>query len=92
MQKPRKVRQVAVSKPNPIGTGRVPHVRLSVRGPKKTGEAHHSFCDVNQQTQGWAGRAIEKYHFRPTYAKANVGHPSSSYGVARTRTAGLFST
>jgi hypothetical protein len=27
------------------------------------------------------GKAIEKYHLRPTYAEANVGHPSSSYWV-----------
>jgi hypothetical protein len=35
--------QESVSRQNPLGTGRVPHVRLSVRGPNKTGEAHHSF-------------------------------------------------
>jgi hypothetical protein len=29
----------------------VPHVRLSVRGPKKTGEAHHSFQSFDQQIQ-----------------------------------------
>jgi hypothetical protein len=34
-----------------IGTGRVPHVRLSVRGPKKKGEAHHSFQSFDQQIQ-----------------------------------------
>src|ERR1700744_5384253 len=27
-------RQESVSYPNPLGTGRVPHVRLSVRGPR----------------------------------------------------------
>jgi hypothetical protein len=50
----------------------VPHVRQSVRGPNKTGEAHHSFLLINQL------KAIETFHFRPTYALANVGHPSSS--------------
>ena len=29
----------------------MPHVRLSVRGPNKTGEAHHSFCEIEQQKQ-----------------------------------------
>jgi hypothetical protein len=53
----------------------VPHVRLSVRGPNKTGEAHHSFFRIDRL------KAIEMYHFRPTYAGANVGHPSSSYEV-----------
>jgi hypothetical protein len=52
----------------------VPKVRTSVPGPNKTGEAHHGFLPINQL------KAIEKYHFRPTYALANVGHPSSSYG------------
>jgi hypothetical protein len=50
----------------------VPHVRLSVRGPNKTGEAHHSFCEIERL------KAIETYHLRPTYAEANVGDPSSS--------------
>ena len=66
-------RQGSVFQQNPVGSGRVPHVRLSVRGPNKTGEAHQSFCEFDQL------KAIETYHFRPTYAEANVGHPSSSY-------------
>jgi hypothetical protein len=53
----------------------VPHVRLSVRGPNKTGEAPPRLF-VNR-----TAKAIETYHFRPTYAEANVGHPSSSCWV-----------
>jgi hypothetical protein len=45
----------------------VPHVRLSVRGPKTTGEAHNSFCDIDERIQAGPGKAIETYHFRPTY-------------------------
>ncbi len=59
----------------------MPHVRLSVRGPKKTGEAHHGFCNIDEQTQTSLVKAFETYHFRPTYAEANVGHPSCSIGV-----------
>jgi hypothetical protein len=51
-------RQESVSQQNPVGTGRVPHVRLSVRGPNKMGEAHHSFL------RNGTAKAIETYHFR----------------------------
>jgi hypothetical protein len=47
----------------------VPHVRLSVRGPNKTGEAHQSFLLINQL------KAIETYHFRPTYPDFLHGAP-----------------
>jgi hypothetical protein len=50
----------------------VPQVRQSVPGPNKGGEAHHSFLLINQL------KAIETHLIRPTYAEANVGHPSSS--------------
>jgi hypothetical protein len=42
---------------------------------RKSGEAHQSFLLINQL------KAFEKYRFRPRYALANLGHPSSSYGV-----------
>ena len=42
---------------------------------RNTGEAHHRFLLINQL------KAIETYHFRPRYAGANLGHPSSFYGV-----------
>ena len=51
----------------------MPQVRQSVPGPNKTGEAHHGFFEIDQL------KAIEKYHFRPRYALANLGHPSSPY-------------
>src|SRR5271155_3949506 len=61
----------------PIGTGRVPHVRLSVRGPNKTGEAHHSFCAIDQKIKAGQGKAVETYHFRPTYPDFLHGAPPS---------------
>ena len=42
---------------------------------RKSGEAHHSFLLIDQL------KAIETFHFRPRYALANLGHPSSSYWV-----------
>jgi hypothetical protein len=49
----------------------VPHVRRSVRGPKKMGEAHHSVCEFDQRK-----KAIKTYHFGPrTLVNA------SSYGL-----------
>jgi hypothetical protein len=39
---------------NAFDSGRVPDVRVSVRGPKKTGEAHHCFCNIDQQI--WLGK------------------------------------
>jgi hypothetical protein len=51
----------------------VPQVGQSVPGPNKTGEAHHCLFLINEL------KAIETYHFRPRYALANLGHPSSSY-------------
>ncbi len=35
----------------PSETGRVPHVRTSVRGPKKTGEAHSTLLDVQARSE-----------------------------------------
>ena len=48
----------------------MPHVRLSVRGPNRMGEAHHSFRETDQLE-----KAIETYHFRPRYALANLAAP-----------------
>jgi hypothetical protein len=89
----------------------VPHVRLSVRGPNKTGDpdflyaapnrfACAAFCKESRMKfanatklhrksggsppwllQNRTEKAIETYHFRPRYALANLGHPSSSYWV-----------
>jgi hypothetical protein len=59
----------------------MPQVRLSVPGPKMTGEAHKSFCSIYKKSMAGQGKAIETNHFRPTYAEANVGHPSCSYWV-----------
>ena len=53
----------------------MPHVRLSVRGLKMTGEAHHSFCGVDEQIQAGTGKAIETYRFRPTYPDFLHGAP-----------------
>jgi hypothetical protein len=47
----------------------VPHVRQSVPGPNKSGEALHSFLRIDQQ------KAIETYHFRPTYPDFLHGAP-----------------
>jgi hypothetical protein len=47
---------------------RVPHVRTSVRGPNKMGEAPQLLCYPRL-------KAIEKSRLRPTYAGANMGHP-----------------
>jgi hypothetical protein len=55
----------------------VPHVRLSERGPNKTGEAHHSFL------RNRTAKAIETYHFRPTYAEANVGTRPVPIGLSQ---------
>jgi hypothetical protein len=55
-----------------LGIGRVPHARLSVRGPKMI--CFDRFCcSISQKTMVGFARFI-----RPTYAEANVGHPSSS--------------
>jgi len=52
----------------------VPHVRLSVRGPKMI--CFDCFCcSISQKAMVGFARLI-----RPTYAEANMGHPSSSYG------------
>jgi hypothetical protein len=54
----------------------VPHVRLSVRGPKMI--CFDCFCcSISQKAMVGFARLI-----RPTYAEANVGHPSSSYWVS----------
>jgi hypothetical protein len=89
----------------------VPHVRLSVRGPNKTGDPDFLYAAPDttacaafskesrmrcanatklhrksggsppQLLRNRTAKAIETYHFRPTYAEANVGHPSSSSWV-----------
>src|ERR1700679_2710033 len=53
------------------------------RSPKRTwaekeGEAHNSFHLIEQQIQGGDRKSNRKYHFRPRYAEANLGHPSCS--------------
>jgi hypothetical protein len=54
----------------------VPHVRPGVRGPKMICiDCFLQLIDSQKAMVGFA-RLI-----RPTYAEANVGHPSSSYGV-----------
>ena len=47
----------------------MPHVRLSVRGPNKTGEAHHSFFEIERQKQS------KHIIFRPTYPDFLHGAP-----------------
>jgi uncharacterized protein (DUF885 family) len=47
------------------------------------GEAHQSFCDIDQQIQTGIEKAFETYRFRPTYAEANVGHPSRPIRLCR---------
>ena len=51
----------------------VPHVRPSVRGTKKMGKAQPLLLLRR------AGKAFETCRFRPTYARANLGHPSCSW-------------
>ena len=43
-------------------------------------EAHERLTSVELNHRGCSrpAKAIETYHFRPTYAEANVGHLSSS--------------
>jgi hypothetical protein len=52
------------------GIERVPHVRLSVRGPKKMGEATTAFAIWTSESRLEQRKAIETYHLRPTYAGA----------------------
>jgi hypothetical protein len=47
--KAKSVLSITYNLAEPIGTGRVPHVRLSVRGPNKTGEAHDRFDRPSSQ-------------------------------------------
>jgi hypothetical protein len=61
----------------------VPHVRLSVRGPNKTGEAHHCFPYRPPNPVVELEKAIETYHFRPTYAEANVGTRPVPIGLSQ---------
>jgi hypothetical protein len=58
----------------------VPHVRLSVRGPNKMGEAHHSLCEIDQ-----LAKAIETHHFRPTYPDFLHGAPPTPACAAFTK-------
>ena len=59
----------------------MPHVRLSVRGRKMmcfdcfSWPSLDLLVDIAKAIVGFARR------FRPTYAEANVGHPSNSYWV-----------
>jgi hypothetical protein len=53
----------------------VPHVRLSVRGPKTTGEALECFHVIDHESRAGLQKAIEIYHFRPTYPDFLYGAP-----------------
>ena len=62
----------------------MPHVRTSVRGTKKTGRSPIIALGITirkpfRRKDDWVAyqvKAFEKPRFRPTYARANVGHPS----------------
>jgi hypothetical protein len=68
----------------------VPHVRLSVRGPNKTGEAHFCFLLINQlkaiETQDAQGASIGPQNTRPhhksheVYSLAPLGHSVRGFG------------
>jgi hypothetical protein len=63
--------------------GRVPQVRTSVPGKKKTGTKPPPkllYPDQGSVTPGV--KAFEKNHFQPRYAGANLGHPSRGRGLA----------
>jgi hypothetical protein len=67
--------------------GRVPHVRPSVHGPKKTGAAPSSAsvtwgknCGRGQESSCNEVKALETIRFRPMYVQANMGHPSRAIG------------
>ena len=50
------------------------HRKSGVRGPNKMAKPTIAFSPIIAASRV---KAFEKYHFRPTYAGANVGHPSS---------------
>jgi hypothetical protein len=56
-------------------TGRVPHVRLSVRGPKKIAKPTKAFTIFEQQIQRGTGKAVETYRFLPRYALSRGTRP-----------------
>ena len=69
--------------------GRVPQVRTSVPGKKKTGAKPPPkllYPDQGSVTPGV--KAFEKNHFQPRYAGANLGHPSRGQGLAGSRESG----
>src|SRR5580658_2579220 len=55
--------------------GRVPQVRQSVPGPKKTGEAHHSFHFIEQRIQGGAWKSNRKISFSTQVRLGEPGAP-----------------
>jgi hypothetical protein len=68
------------------GSGRVPHVRLSVHGPKTDSSNAFTPCSrtlalgrsllAYGKSVGWGCARL----FRPMYAGANMGHPSREEG------------
>jgi hypothetical protein len=84
------------SKNQALFSGRVPHVRPSVHGPKTDFSnafipSHeesclcHSLCPGNKS----AGRGCARL-FRPMYAEANMGHPSRTTGSRHERRSAGF--
>ena len=72
-----------------LAPGRVPQVRTSVPGKKKTGAKPPPkllYPDQGSVTPGV--KAFEKNHFQPRYAGANLGHPSRGQGLAGSRESG----
>ena len=74
---------VVGAKTEALFPGRVPHVRPSVHGLKKTGRSSFErFCNAAKTLRPRARvlahgmRALEESVFRPMYAQANMGHPS----------------
>ena len=66
--------------------GRVPQVRTSVPGKKKTGaKPPPKLLYPDQGSVTPAVKAFEKNHFQPRYAGANLGHPSRGQGLAGSR-------
>ena len=68
-------------------SGRVPHVRTSVHGTKKTGRSPFQRSCHAAERQLLKGlilvthrvKAFEKNRYRPMYAGANMGHPSTVF-------------
>ena len=54
-------------------------------GPERWAQPNHRVCLIDQEIAYWLEKAFEKDLHRPTYALANVGHPSCFDGPALTK-------